>query len=399
MSSLFCVATEFSPNDPSSARAAMSRGALSFPVVTKLVARTLGVTPEALRDSFRLAVEDDLTAILTLRRVAFGSNLTWDDERYLRWRYAFDGCEAFGQMFVVKLDHRVVGMIGAECVRLVHGGRSENSMSLMDVLVDSSLEDAGLGVWLNMAVFERCALIFEIGANQNSLGTIDRLYHRLPNRTCYSYPLTLSSYLERRLRVNWLAMAFAIPLNAALQLARVFAFPSPSSRWQFRDVQRFDAAVESVFDARANAAICVERSARWLNWRLFDNPRSTCEVIGAYDGDRLDGYIAFHRRGAGSKAHTIDIVDWLVVRQQGRNLVRRLVSEVVRRAVASKAEFVRATMLAEPEGRILRKLGFVQQSNEYLTAAVRVQDKSAYAHLFDGSGWFLTDANTDTDRA
>jgi hypothetical protein len=398
MSWLFCVATEFSLNDPLSARA-MSRGTLSFPVVTKLVARALGIATDVLRDSFRLATHDDLRSILALRRAAFGSSITWDDERYLRWRYALDGGDAFGQMFIVKLGDRVAGVIGAECIRLVHGSKSENSMSLMDVLVDPSLEDAGLGVWLNMAVFERCAVIFEIGANQNSLGTIDRLYHRLPNRTCYSYPLKLSSYLERRLRAHWLASAVALPLNAALQLARVVAFPSSSGRWQFRNVQRFDAAVESVFNTRANAAICVERSARWLNWRLFDNPRSTCEVIGAYDGDRLEGYIAFHRRSAGGKPHTIEIVDWLVVRQHGSNLVRRLVSEVVRRAVASKAEFVRATMLAEPEGRILRKLGFIQQSNEYLTAAVRVQDKSAYAHLFDGSGWFLTDANTDTDRA
>jgi hypothetical protein len=399
MSSLFCAVTEFSPNDSSSARAAMSRGALSFPVATKLVARTLGITPEMLRDSFRLATHDDLPAMLALRRAAYGSSITWDDERYLRWRYALDGSEGFGQMFIVKIGDRVAGVIGAECVKLIRGSKSDNSMSLMDVLVDPSLEDAGLGVWLNMAVFERCSLIFEIGANQNSLGTIDRLYHRLPNRTCYSYPLKLDGYLERHIRMNWLASAFAVPLNAALYFARVVAFPASSGRWQFRNLQRFDESVESVFTARANAAVCVERSARWLNWRLFDNPRSSCEVIGAYHGERLEGYIAFRRRNANGKLHTIEIVDWLVIDRRSRNLIRRLLSEVVRRAVQGNAEFVRATMLAAPEGRILRALGFIQQSNEYLTAALHVEDKTAYADLFDGSRWFLTDANTDTDRA
>lgn len=67
---------------------------------------------------------------------------------------------------------------------------------IMDVLVHNAFEGTGLGVWFNMAVFERCPLIFEVGANANSLGVIDRLYQRLLNRTCYAYPLHVGQYVR-----------------------------------------------------------------------------------------------------------------------------------------------------------------------------------------------------------
>lgn len=377
----------------------MRREVPTFTVVSKLVARALGITPGVLQDSFRVASAADLPAILELRRNAYGAGLTWDDSSYVRWRYTPGAPDGFGKMFILRIGERLAGVVGAECVRLHHGNVCTNAMSLMDLLVDASLEDTGLGVWLNMAVFERCPLIFEIGANANSIGVIDRLYRRLPNRICYSYPLHLRNYLQRRIGISWLAAAVAAPLNAFLYATRLFTFPTTKSRWEFRNIQRFDDTVMSLFGERDGADICVERSSGWLNWRLFDNPRTRFDVIGAYAGEKLEGYIAFHRRAGDQKAPTIEIVDCLVSRQYGSKLMRRLLGEVVRRAVAGNAEFVRATILGASMGRLLRTLGFVPQTNEYLTTGVHVASQSDFGDLYDGSRWFLTDANTDIDRA
>jgi hypothetical protein len=180
---------------------------------------------------------------------------------------------------------------------------------------------------------------------------------------------------------------------------RFIAFPARNTQWEFRKIERFDAEVEALFRQCYHGEICIERSARWLNWRLFDNPRCAYEVIGAYAGGRLEGYIAILPRFVDGKLDTVEVADWLINAQYGDDLFRRLLAEVVRKALSAKASFVRVTILAHAAGRRLRGLGFVAQSNDYLTAGLRVADKAVHAGLHDGSQWFLTDANTDTDRS
>ena len=139
------------------------------------------MAPEELIASFQPATSRHLPGIIDLRGKV--RSVPWDEASYLRWRYDFSGrSDARSRLMVVAHGDRVLGMMGAEAVRLARGGDRLDALSTMDILVDPDLGGAGLGAWLNTALFATSPVVFELGANPNSLGLIKRLFHMLPNR-------------------------------------------------------------------------------------------------------------------------------------------------------------------------------------------------------------------------
>ena len=157
----------------------------SFEKTTKLVARALGMKPDELRAGFRPATRAELPQILSIRRKILGDHLRWDDERYLTWRYDFDGAsrdEARGTCFVVLRNERVLGLVGAEHMRLTYDDDRLRSLLIMDIAVDPSIDGSGLGIWMDLALFDVHPIVLAIGANPNSIGLVQKLFHALGYR-------------------------------------------------------------------------------------------------------------------------------------------------------------------------------------------------------------------------
>jgi hypothetical protein len=378
----------------------LKTNAPSFAKTTTLVARALGMTPDELRASFQPARLHHLPSITALRRRVIGSQANRDDARYLQWRYDFEGrADGHGCLMVVARGDQVLGMIGAESVRLSRGQERLEALSLMDIMVDPQLDGSGLGVWLNIAIFAEHPVVFEIGANPNSLGLITRLFHRLPNRKQYIAPLTMRRYLEKRLRSRAAASVLAIPADGALKLWRAITLRRIPSSWSLRDLTRFDAAVESLFMRRwAADEIMFERSSHYLNWRLFENPQSHYSVIGAFEGEEMLAYIAYQVDDSAGDVKVVRLVDWLMDGRYGFDGFSLLTQEIVRRALRERADLISVSPLhARIEGSLWR-LGFVTMpGNEFATVGVRCAEPLPWPELLDGSAWCLTDANTDFD--
>ena len=66
---------------------------VSLKQVGKYVTTILGMTSDELTGSFRTAAESDIQNILSLRRRVDSLKECQEDERYVRWRYQFDGPE------------------------------------------------------------------------------------------------------------------------------------------------------------------------------------------------------------------------------------------------------------------------------------------------------------------
>ena len=107
-----------------------------------------------------------------------------------------------GKGLTVRSSHSYIVHVGNETV---------DALSLMDIMVQPELDGSGLGIWLNMAVFEQHPVVIEIGANPNSLGLINRLFHRLPDRKVYVAPLSFSRFLANRLHISPVANLLALP--------------------------------------------------------------------------------------------------------------------------------------------------------------------------------------------
>lgn len=343
-----------------------------------------------------------LPSIIDVRRRSIGGREPdWDVERYLRWRYDFEGRpDSHGRLMIVVRRDKVLGMIGAEIVRLARRTETLDALSLMDIMVDPELDGAaGLGAWLNMAIFAENPVVFEIGANQNSLGLITHLYHRLPNRKEYVAPLALKKYLSKRMRPNAWASVLAAPIDATLKLWRAMATHRIPSSWSLRDLTWFDPSVEALFARRwATDEIMYERSSQYLNWRLFENPRAKYSVLAAFEASDMVAYIAYQVGHRSDGMKVIRLVDWLIDTRYGFRGLSRLMQEIIRRALADGIDLVSVTTLHARTERSLWRLGFVSRpTSEFATVGVRCSKPVVWSSLLDGSAWYLTEVNTDLD--
>jgi hypothetical protein len=377
----------------------MKGNAPSFAKTTTLVSRALGLTPQQLHESFRPARMGDLEGVVALRRRVIGSNLSWDDSRYLRWRYDFEGRpDGRGDCLAVVAGGQVHGMIGAERIVLARGDERIDALSLMDIMVKPELDGSGLGIWLNMAVFERHPVVIEIGANPNSLGLINRLFHRLPDRKVYVLPLSFSRFLANRVHIPAVANLVALPANAAAALWRGLSYRRKPRRWYWHDISGFGPAVDRLFAERwAPEEVTIVRNPAYLNWRLFRNPRASYKVFGAWENGELVCYAAYQSTLRPDGLRSVGLVDWLVDRRFGLDGFKALVRETVDRAWRERADIVTVTPLHARSEKSLLSLGFLGQSSEYNTVGVRCANAALAQRLHDGSAWFLTEAHTDRD--
>jgi hypothetical protein len=358
------------------------------------------MTPEELGASFRAAELRHLASITKLRQKVIGNHSTSDDARYLRWRYDFEGRrDSHGCLMVVARGDNVLGMIGAETVRLVRGDERLEALSLMDILVDPEVQGSGLGVWLNMAIFADNPVVFSIGANPNSLGLITRLFHRLPNRKQYLAPLTIRRYLQKRLRSGIVASALGTPADLALKMWRAVVSRRTPESWSLRELTRFDESVESLFARRWGAAeITFERSSSYLNWRLFDKPGASYSVLSAFEDDDMVAYVAYQIDNAAGDFKVVRLVDWLVDARYGFDGFCLMAREVFRRALLERAAHITMSPLHSRIERSLWRLGFVTlPTSKFATVGVRCTEPVPWPAMLDGSAWCLTDANSDFD--
>ena len=322
----------------------------SFTRTTTLVARALGITPDELRDSFQAATLDHLPGVIRLRNKV--RSAPWDDASYLRWRYDFEGRpEARARLMIVARGDRVLGMVGA---------------------------------------------------NPNFLGLITRLFHLLPTRKQYISPLRLRRSLAKRFRTGMGALAAPVLAWAAdlgLSLWRAAPFCRIPSSWSLRELTAFDDSVEDLFARRWGPEdIAVQRSSQYLNWRLFQNPRARYSVIAAFEGDDMVGYAAWQVRADADDPKVVRLVDWLIDARHGFAGFSLLAQEIMRRALTEGADLLSTGPLHSRLERSLWRLGFLARpGSEFATTGVHCAEPPPWPELYDGSAWFLTQANSDLD--
>lgn len=356
------------------------------------------MTPDELRASFQPAQLRHLPSILYMR--SQGNPLPWDDQRYLQWRYDFVGKpDSRGRLMISAQGDTVLGMVGIEKVRLFHDKKILDAVLVMDIMVDPSLYSTGLGAWLNMAIFDQYPVVFEIGANPNSIGLISRLFHLLPNCKYYVAPIRFDQYLAKRLRIPFLASLLAVPANFGFQLWRTMVSHQIPSSWSLRDLTQFDDTVDRLFTRRWNGdSITVERSSSYLNWRLFASPRARYSVLAAFEGSEMVGYIAYQRYNQSDGLKSFRLVDWLLDGRYGFFVFNVLVQEIARCAHAEKIDRINLSPLHNTLEQSLWRLGFLSRpGNKYATVGVRCSEPIPWPSLYDGLAWYITEANSDID--
>lgn len=377
-----------------------TRPRLSLAQTSRLVARALGLTPAALMAGLRTATLDDLPRMLDLRARVLGPQLDWDDRAYLLWRYRLGrASQGGGDCWVLMRHEELIGMVGTQDMVLRCGGEASPALSLMDIMIQPTLEDAGLGAWLNLVLQERADTTLAIGANPNSIGMVSRLFDALPNRRSHIHPLHLGDFLGKRIPLPVLPDLLALLLDPLLSLGRTLLLAPGARGIQVKRMARFDHSVEALEAqlARSDALVHCTRTPQQLNWRLLDNPCGPCDVWGAWSQGQLVGYIAMRLTPLDDgERQAMVLVDTVVAPLPGgRPALRALLWKALAQASRAGAEYAVMTSYRHDVEQELTRVGFRQHAHPFETLGWNCRDERFKALAASRPDWTLSELHTD----
>lgn len=368
---------------------------------TRLVARALDLTPQALDAGFRPATLADLPALLALRRRVLGEALVWDDERYVRWRYLpMPGERGLATCWVCTRGDGLLGMIGTEALWLRAGDLRREVHVAMDLMVQPELAGSGLGVWINQTVCERLGCVLAIGSNPNSKGVLARTFDALPDRRSYTHPLHFAHFMAKRLSpgpLAWLASHVADGAMVMLRSVRLWlAAPGVSV---VRATHLGPEVADWLPSTIRGHRVEVERDVDTLTHRLLRNPRTDCAVWLARRGGRLVGWMATRHVPIGGGRHAVQVMDAVLDDRCLRPALRGLLARVTTHAFRGGADYLTWTAYDPDLEAELQPLMFRPQSHPFETMAWVCPDEAFRQAVLARAGWTLGDIHTDRDSA
>ena len=386
-----------------------------FSRITRALAKSLGYSPDELMSAFAPAVESDYEAIIAFRRKHLGDHESWNDETYIRWRYAFSDGESTAnsrnRVWLVKLDDRILGMIGVQHAELVIGDRRLAAIHPMDLLVDASVAGGGLGAWVTLALNQKYDIVLVIGANKNSATIVQRIFHPMPSRQVWKMALNAQWLLDRFVlgrfavpsrfaalgrfvkarSLSCLIGALLNPLLRAVSNIKLAAYRRNGLRAEFLD--RFPDAVENLSESQKGQFFYRYRDAGFLNWKFAENPNVAYQRLGFYRDGELVGYVVYRLSGSGS-ASKADVEDFFWLEDDGgeSGLPEAMFAELIGRLRDSRVGLVKVSSYGARATTAMERLGFVfREENLLFSLSCNVAELESV--IYNADNWFLTEAD------
>ncbi|MEQ1686862.1 MAG: hypothetical protein ABL916_24695 [Burkholderiaceae bacterium] len=375
----------------------------SYAKTTALVSRALKLTPETLEASFVPATRDDLSQVVEMRRQVIGAGLAWDDPPYLSWRYHFGSeDQGRGECWVVKRDSSILAMVGSERISVQYQGHVVDGLTVMDIAVRPDLEGVGLGVWMAMRLGELFDCVLAIGSNANSRRIVSNVFVRLPDRRVLSHILEFEDILVRKLgpRARWLTKLISGAARQGMKFWRWGIKLTRDRSIRIEPLLRFDESIKDLISrSQVRDEVVIGRNEQFLNWRLFDNPRSTYSVWAAFSGKSMAGYIALrtsHREDGDTSLVIVDIL--APAGLEGLAVLKVLLCHAFDQATAHGCHRIAVVASHRDTERVLARLGFLKHRSAIKTLSVLCRDVLLNEAISMGSPWHITAANTDQDE-
>jgi hypothetical protein len=356
----------------------------------------LGIPPERLAACFRPAAISDMPRIVALRKGVLGKALTWDDVSYCHWKYARFPSAPANEIpyWVFEKEDELIGGMGLQHVQIDLHGKRHPAVWSCDIMVRPDYDGRGLGVLMNLFFQETFPFLLVLGTNARSTGMLSRLFHRLPSLRCYKKLIRTGPFLAHRFGSHRVGEICAFALDPLLSLYdRVHRVEIPQA-FTFAPIQRGDARLDSLAEqAGREPVIRVHRSAAYLAWRFFDNPRCHYECHGAFAGDVLRGWVVT-RINQNGKAGTI--VDWLCdTRVAEEDLHAILFQWAVERLAGQGAGGVYTYAYDAVAESALSKVRFVRDAAADSPFFVGSSPRDIETAVLSAQEWVLTQGDSD----
>lgn len=330
----------------------------------------------------------------------FAENGMPRQEHSLNWRYTRNPTEGTSVVnFALSRETGDTGAVYAVMgVDLLHDGQRRPGAQSLDTLTDAQHRRKGLFPYLarhcyNHLAKSGCLAVYGF-PNANSCPT----FKKHLGWTIYGQV----DFLIRPLRTGYfveglLARAGLGWLGKAVDLQLPVARPRPA-RVTLRPVTRFGARHEAVWrEVAGHARIAVDRSADYLNWRLFDHPDAArYRIVEAVAGEEVLGFAAWRveRKHNGQIGYLMECLA-----RDGRDDLRKL---LLRHALhdmkAAHADLVMAwSPPHQPGTQSLRRCGFLPMPERlrpidlYWGAKIFAPGVS-----FGATDWYISYLDSDT---
>jgi hypothetical protein len=176
---------------------------------------------------------------------------------------------------------------------------------------------------------------------------------------------------------------------------------SPQPEISLRELSRFDDDVTRlVIRCERPGRIHVRRTAEYLNWRFFDNPRCDYRVYGAFDKGQLNAYVVTRLNLVRPNPRREgEIVDWMV--DPDPDAAHRSLPPLLAFALGDLKKAGAGLITCAEHGADVTHAaeanGFVLRDAQRIPFFVRASSPRMHARLTKDAGWFLTRADLDVE--
>jgi hypothetical protein len=372
----------------------------SYDLLAPYVGQALGIPSDELDRACRPAHENEIPAILELRR-AVVTEMWWDDEPFVRWRY-FSRRNDTGETpyWVFVRDGELLAACGLEPVTLVVDGRPVPAVRTLDIMVKPAVDGLGLGVFMNLALFKRFPVILVTGSNERSHALLTRMFHHTTDLLFWRLPIRARSVVDGRVGPGPLSRVVAWPLDLLLSVRSMSRRPPPSGI-VIGDMVSFDSRVTELSRrCEIEGRVIVRRSDEYLNWRFVQNPRCRYRILAAFAGDRLEGYLVTRfNLTKPNPLRSAEIVDWLVAPSldSARSILAGLV-QVAADECRREGAWSITCAGADPDlFAAMEAAKFRFRPGERLPFFFKASDPAVHRRLSSAPDWYLTRGDFDVE--
>ena len=300
---------------------------------------------------------------------------------------------------VLDVGGQILAGIGAERFDLNTPHGVAPAVCGMDILADHSVRDTGVGPWLNLSLFRLHPIALALGSNATSRGMVAQLYDTLHGRNVYHLPLDVKSFVHRHFRRRLVGSLYAALADGVVRSRnRWLELTRRTGKVRVDNPRLLGTDIDREWsDESSNGPIGIRRSAAYLNWRFFRNPRAEYRaLIGALQ-DRPTALLVFRINDQAADGPVMHLLDWWVRAPTDKGAFVAVLDAALVEARHRRVAYLSAAALGPIPGRLLQRAGFIRRYAFERTAAVHCVAKSVQRTLADSQNWNLTGLGDDSE--
>lgn len=366
----------------------------NFAKISKVLAKSLGITAEELVQSYDRATAADLADLCELMYFGFGAaeNVS---KSVIAWRY-FDSASSGSNIYVLRYQGKLIGAIGAEPIRVRVSDNEYEGIIASDIVVHPDHMKRGIGAWMNLFLQETFPIVIAMGSNENSNTMVRRLFKPMNCRHHFKMLFSIKNYLEIRQWPPFIVKFASILALLPLALLRAPFFKSLPSGYTLTWVDTTN-SLSAFFDCpeyQYRNLNAISRSAKYCHWRYDLNPKSQFKILEMREENRFIGYAIVKNKVAGIIAKDWQLMDWdFLLSFRDETHLKILFSAVAKYALENDAQSLSVMASDTLSRKSLLHSGFSQRAVDdgfFLWSQSQVD-----ISVRDENNWFLSLCDTD----